>query len=253
MAALTGRQVLVTGGGSGIGRAACVLLAAEGAVVWVTDIQAGAAQDTAQHIVQAGGQASAHTLDVTQPEAIASCFAQVQQAGQGLHALVNSAGIGAPFAPTHQVALADWQRVLAVNLTGTWLCMQQALSIMLQQKSGCIVNVASVAGLAAFAYQSAYASSKHAVVGLTRSAAAEYAKHGIRINALCPGFTDTPLVRSGQAQNPNFTPEKLAAGVPMGRLATPAEIAQAVLWLTSDASSYMTGQCLALDGGILSR
>jgi NAD(P)-dependent dehydrogenase (short-subunit alcohol dehydrogenase family) len=150
--------------------------------------------------------------------------------------------------PTDQRDEAMWDQIISINLKGVWLCMKYELPPMLAQSQGSIVNVASAAGLIGFRYASAYAASKHGVVGLTRSAALEYATKGIRVNAVCPGFTETPMVANMQETNPKMTEATIKA-IPMRRLGTPDEIAQAILWLCSDDSSFVTGHALAIDGG----
>jgi len=158
---------------------------------------------------------------------------------------VNNAGVGGVMAPTDQQSEAAWDSIMDVNLKGVWLCMKYEIRAMLEQGGGAIVNVASAAGLVGFRYAAPYAASKHGVVGLTRSAALEYARKGIRVNAVCPGFTETPMV-AGLGET---MVEATVKAIPMRRLGTPEEIAQAIVWLCSEGASFVTGHALAVDGG----
>jgi NAD(P)-dependent dehydrogenase (short-subunit alcohol dehydrogenase family) len=165
-----------------------------------------------------------------------------------LDCAVNNAGVGGDMTPTDLREEATWDMVLGINLKGVWLSMKYELAPMLEQSYGSIVNVSSAAGLVGFRYASAYSASKHGVIGLTRSAALEYARKNIRVNAVCPGFTETPLVAELNSNNPKMVEATINA-IPMRRLGTPQEIAQAILWLCSDDSSFVTGHAMAVDGG----
>jgi len=249
---MTGKTALVTGGGSGIGRAAARAFAREGARVAVADVDENGGLQTARLIQEAGGQALFIRTDVSQAAQVEVLVRQTVDACGRLDWAFNNAGISGTGASTAECAEEDWDRLMAVNLKGVWLCMKYELRQMLKQGSGAIVNNASVWGLAGLENAIAYAASKHGVVGLTRVAALECARSGIRVNAVCPGFTHTPLIDRVMADRPRFH-EKVAALQPMGRLATPEEVAEAVVWLCSDAASFVTGHALSADGGLLAR
>ena len=245
-----GRVALVTGGASGIGRAAALALAAGGAQLVVADVCAAAMAATVRQVCQGGGEAIAVHADVRRADHVAAMVEAAVRGFGGLDLAVNAAGVGGVDARTAEYPEDDWQRTLDVNLTGVWHCLRFEIPAMLARGGGVIVNVASVAGLTGFPRHAAYAASKHGVVGLTRTAALEYARRGVRINALCPGFTDTPMVErmtGGDAA----AAAQLADRVPLGRLGTPEEIAAAVCYLCSDATAFMVGHALVLDGGIV--
>jgi NAD(P)-dependent dehydrogenase (short-subunit alcohol dehydrogenase family) len=194
MAKFENKVVLVTGGGSGIGRATALLFARQGAGVVVADIDEPAAESVAEEIRGAGGEALALRVDVSSADDVERMVFRAVERFGGVDISIYSAGTGGMDAPTAEHTEDVWRSVLDVNLTGVWLCMKQVIPAMLQRGGGAIVNVASVAGLVGFPKHAAYAASKHGVVGLTRTAALEYGRHGIRINAVCPGFTRTPMV-----------------------------------------------------------
>ncbi len=246
---LKNKVVAITGAGSGIGAATASLFAKHGAKVFVSDINEANAQNTVKSITESGGQARAAKLDVTQFEEVAAHIEQiVEQAGQ-IDVLVNNAGIGGK----HQLKTAehthdDWHNVIAVNQTGVFYCMQAALKQMMKQGHGNIVNVASLAGLVASGNNLSYSASKFAVVGMTKSAALEYGRKNIRINAVCPGYTHSALLDQLLAAAPDMS-EKLKRFIPMGRFGEANEIAEAICWLASDQSKFVTGQTITLDGG----
>jgi len=249
MTELAGKVALVTGAGAGIGRASALALARAGADLCVSDIDGDGAQETARRITEAGGKAISLTCDVTEAEDVGDMVAAAVEAYGRLDAAVNNAGIAGSFEDRlHEADEAMFERVLAVNLRGVWHCMKAELAVMLEG-GGSIVNVASVAGLIGAPKAAAYTASKHAVIGLTRSAALEYAKLGIRVNAVCPAYTDTDMVRLAVAGNPLMA-HIMERAIPMGRLGQPREIADAVVWLCSEASSFVTGHPLVLDGGL---
>jgi NAD(P)-dependent dehydrogenase (short-subunit alcohol dehydrogenase family) len=250
MAMFQNKVVLVTGGGSGIGRATALLFAQQGAGVVVTDIDEPAAESVAEEIRGAGGEALALRVDVSNSEDVGRMVARALERFGGVDISIHSAGTGGMDAPTAEHTEDVWRRVLDVNLTGTWLCMKHVIPAMLQRGGGAIVNVASVAGLIGFPKHAAYAASKHGVVGLTRTAALEYGRHGIRINAVCPGFTRTPMVTDQMLGGSAEAEQQLAARVPLGRLAAPEEIAAAIIYACSDGAGFMIGHTLVLDGGI---
>ena len=251
MTAMTEKVALVTGAASGIGRASALALAQAGASVCVSDINGAGAEDTARQIIDAGGEAFAISCDVTQPGDIARMLRATVEAYGRLDAAVNNAGIAGHFhLRLHEADDDMFARVIDVNLRGVWHCLKAELNVMFDQGSGSIVNIASVAGLIGAPKAAAYTASKHAVLGLTKSAAVEYAKSGIRVNAVCPAFTDTAMVQSAIAINPAMA-SIMERAIPMGRLGNADEIAAAVLWLCCDASSFVTGHGLVLDGGLV--
>ena len=251
MAQMEGKAALVTGAASGIGRASALALAREGAAVCVSDINTEGAAETARLIRDVGGQALALTCDVTDREQVQGMVAATITAFGRLDAAVNNAGISGHFNQRlHEADDEIFERVIDVNLRGVWHCMKAELPPMLAQGSGAIVNMASVAGLIGAPKAADYSASKHAVVGITKSAALDYAKSGIRVNAVCPAYTDTAMVKGAIAGNPVMA-TIMTRAIPMGRLGRAEEVAEAVVWLCSDASSFVTGHSLALDGGLV--
>jgi NAD(P)-dependent dehydrogenase (short-subunit alcohol dehydrogenase family) len=245
---LDNRVALVTGGASGIGRATALALAVEGAKVVVSDVNTTDGEATAHSLTEAGHEALFIPCDVTRAIQVESLVRRTISTFGRLDYAVNNAGVGGDMTPTDLREEATWDMVMNVNLKGVWLSMKYELAPMLEQAYGSIVNVSSAAGLVGFRHASAYSASKHGVVGLTRSAALEYARKNIRVNAVCPGFTETPMVAEMQASNPKMV-EATINTIPMRRLGTPEEIAQAILWLCSDDSSFVTGHAMAVDGG----
>jgi NAD(P)-dependent dehydrogenase (short-subunit alcohol dehydrogenase family) len=243
-----GTVALVTGGASGIGAATVELLARQGARVVIADLQQEAADALAARLSSEGATVRAVPCDVRDEAAVEAAVRTTVAHFGRLDIALNAAGIGGQELRTAEYAEADWVRVLDVNLTGVWRCLRHQIPAMLSGGGGVIVNVASVAGLIGFPRHPAYAASKHGVVGLTRTAALEYGKKGVRINALCPGFTHTPMVQG--MLDAGMPEAELAARVPVGRLAQASEIAATALWLCSPASSYLHGHALAADGGI---
>ena len=246
------KVALVTGGGSGIGRASALTFAREGAKVVVSDVVVEAGEETVQLIKNADGEAVFIKADVAQASAVEALIAKTVEAYGRLDCAHNNAGIEGNSAKVADYDEADWDRVIAINLTGVWLCMKYEIPQMLQQGSGAIVNTSSVAGLLGFRTGSAYVASKHGVLGLTKTAALEYAKSGIRVNAVCPGAVDTPMMGRITDHRPHRA-AKMAAGEPVGRMGTPQEIAEAVVWLCSDAASFVTGHPMTVDGGIVAQ
>lgn len=247
-----GKSVLVTGGASGIGRATCVAFAAGGANVVVADWDEKGGKATVRQIRTAGGEAFFIRTDVADGGAVESLVKKTVKRHGRLDCAFNNAGIGGKLGLMADYDEADWHRVIAVNLTGVWLCMKHELQQMLKQGGGAIVNTASIAGLVGLTHVPAYCAAKHGVVGLTRAAALENAKRNIRVNAVCPGGVRTPMLEEAAAGKPQFL-DAMAAQEPVGRLAEPEEIASAVLWLCSDAASFVTGHALAVDGGWVAR
>jgi NAD(P)-dependent dehydrogenase (short-subunit alcohol dehydrogenase family) len=245
-----GKVALVTGGGGGIGRATAEAFAREGARVVVADRDESSGAETVRRIQEAGGEARFVPVDVTAPAAVDALIAATVAAYGRLDFAHNNAGILGPDVRTADYPEDTWRQVLDINLTGVWLCMRAEIRQMLTQGGGVIVNTASNAGLAGFAGHAAYSASKHGVIGLTKSAAREYARKGIRVNAVCPGFTQTPMLDRSAVDNPERV-ARLTAAVPMNRLGTPEEVAGAVVWLCSTSAGYVTGTSIVLDGGLM--
>jgi NAD(P)-dependent dehydrogenase (short-subunit alcohol dehydrogenase family) len=244
-----GKSVLVTGGGSGIGRAAALSFAAEGARVAVSDVDATGGEQTVSLIAQAGGEAIFIRADISQSAQVQAMIDTVVSRFGRLDCAFNNAGIEIEHQPLAESDEATFDRIMSVNVKGVWLCMKHEIAQMLKQGGGSIVNTASVAGLVGAPTQSIYAGSKHAVVGMTKSAAAEYGRAGIRINAVCPGVIRTPMMDRAIEREPRR--QKMIDKIhPIGRLGEAQEIANAALWLLSDSASFVTGHQLAVDGGL---
>ena len=248
---LEGKSALVTGGASGIGRATALAFAREGARVAVADIMQDAAQRTVAEIEAMGGQALAIGCDVTDDDAVKAMIAATVDAFGSLDCAFNNAGI-APYQVNAggqkiaDVAPEAWRRLIDVNLTGVWLCLRHEVAEMRAQGSGgVIINTASILGLVGTATSSAYVAAKHGVVGLTKVAAADHAEDNIRVNAVCPGYIETPMTEETMRRRG----ERIMARVPMARMGTAGEIAEAVVWLCSPKASFVTGVSWAVDGG----
>ncbi len=250
------KVALVTGGSSGIGHETALAFTRSGATVVLADINETEGEKTVQLLQKAAaeaglaGEAMFVKTDVTQADEVAALVAQTVDVYGQLDFALNNAGIDGAAAKTADYPDDIWHQVMNINVNGVWYGMKYEIPQMLAQGGGAIVNLASVAGLVGFVRHAAYSASKHAVVGLTKTAALEYVRQGIRINAVCPGFTDTPMVQNIIAQNPQQE-ERLVAGVPARRLGKPEEIAAAVLYLCSEEAGFITGHTLTLDGGIL--
>lgn len=245
---LEGRVALVTGAASGIGRAAARALAREGARLGLADLDATGGEVLAQEIRAAGGQARFVPTDVSRAEEVRRLVEAVVGSYGGLDCAFNNAGIEGRLAPLAELSLEDFDRVMDVNLRGVFLCLREEIPHLVARGGGAIVNTASVAGLVGAGGFGAYVASKHAVVGLTRCVALDYAASGIRANAICPGVIQTSMLDRIGVQVPGAT-EALAATIPLGRLGTAEEIGRAVAWLCSDEASYVTGVPFPVDGG----
>jgi NAD(P)-dependent dehydrogenase (short-subunit alcohol dehydrogenase family) len=241
-----GSVAVITGGGSGIGQATAHLFAARGARVVVADINGDAAMQTAADLHDAEGV----QVDVTDRAAAAAMVARAIERYGRLDYAVNCAGVSSAYARTPDLAIEDWDRTLAVNLTGVFLCMRAEIPSILASGGGAIVNVASAAGMMGVPGMSAYSASKHGVIGLTKSAALEFARKSLRINAVLPGTVRTPMIETFAGHDEGVL-DGMGKMQPIGRMAAPGEIAEAIVWLCSDAASFVTGHAMAVDGGAL--
>lgn len=247
----TGKVALITGAASGLGRATALLFAEHGAKVIVSDITIDGGHETVKMIQDKGGEATFIECNVANEESVNNLIYKTVETYGRLDYGINNAGIGGIWTATHKYPTDNFEKVMAINTTGVFMCMRAELDVMTKQGSGAIVNVSSVAGLSGFPNNVAYAASKHAVVGMTKSAGLEYAKKGIRVNAVCPVFTITPLVTGMFDVIGDDMKDKLEASIPMKRFGRPEEIAEAIVWLCSDASSFITGHALPIDGGMV--
>lgn len=246
-ALFNGEVALVTGAGSGIGRATAIAFAREGARVMVADISADSAQETADLILKSGGVAVARRCDVEHEVDVASLVEQTVRHFGGLDCAFNNAGINIEFGGDWDVDQFD--RTLAVNCRGIFLCMKYEIAHMLANDGGAIVNTSSINGLVGNAAQPGYVTSKHAVIGATRQAALQYGRRGIRVNAVCPGTILTAMNSKPVLGGPDAARARAEKNNPIGRIGEPAEVAEAVIWLASKRASFVTGHALAVDGG----
>jgi NAD(P)-dependent dehydrogenase (short-subunit alcohol dehydrogenase family) len=244
-----GRLAFITGAGSGIGAATARLLADRGAHVVLADIDARAADAIAADIEGRGGRAFGVAVDVADPQSIERAITTATHGHGGLDLAVNAAGIAGSLTPCSDYDVGEWQRVIGINLTGLFLCMRLEIAQMLRRGGGTLVNVSSIMGRQALPGTSAYAASKHGVEGLTKAAALDYATQGIRINAVAPGYVDTPMISGRKAT----THERIVGMHPVGRLAQAAEIARMIAFLLSPQASFITGSIHLADGGYSAR
>jgi len=247
------KTALVTGGGLGIGRATATAFALEGANIVIADVLNNQSQETVEIIQSSGGEAMSIECDVSKPADVINAINTAVEKFGRLDFACNNAGIGGITAPTGDYPEEDWQRVININLTGVWLCMKYEIQAMLKQGSGSIVNMASILGQVGFANSPAYVAAKHGVLGLTKTAALEYATKGIRVNAVCPGFIYTSMLEKSGIKEGTQMYDMISGMHPQKRLGNAEEVADAVVWLCSSQSSFVTGTALAVDGGYLAQ
>ncbi len=246
---LENKITLVTGGSTGIGRATALILAREGATVVIADLQDEEGANTVSQITAAGGTAEYHHVDVANYDAVSALMQHIERSHGGLDGAFNNAGIEGPTAKVLEYSVEQWERVQRVNLTGVFICIKCEVELMLKrERPASIVSTASAAGLIGIPGASSYNASKHGVVGLTKTVALEYAARNIRVNAVCPGFIETPMLNRVTEASVKIR-EQMIRTVPMKRVAQPSEIGEAVAWLLSPRSSYVTGVALPVDGG----
>lgn len=250
---MQGKVAFVTGGASGIGRATAIAFAQKGAHVVITDVSDKNGQAVVQEIQDRNGHALFIHLDVTKPEEVEQAVQMAVKEYGRLDYGVNNAGIGGGSAPVGDHKVEDWNAVIAVNLTGVFLCMKYELQQMEKQGSGVVVNMASILGQVGFANSVGYVAAKHGVIGMTETAAIDYATKGIRVNAVCPGFIETPMLSGAGMTRGTDLYNAIASLHPMKRLGVAEEIASTVVWLCSDEASFVTGESIRVDGGYVAQ
>jgi NAD(P)-dependent dehydrogenase (short-subunit alcohol dehydrogenase family) len=243
-----GKVAFVTGGGTGIGRAAALAFAREGANVVVADVSEEGNQETARMIEDAGTQALALRCDVARAEEVKAALDKTADAFGRLDFAFNNAGVEQPIRQAADIAEEEWNRIINIDLRGVFLCMKYEIPLMLKQGAGVIVNTSSGAGVKGIAGQAAYCAAKFGLIGLTKAAALDYAKSNVRINAVCPGIIQTPMMDRFSGGTPEGR-ARVIAQEPVGRMGKPEEIAAAVVWLCSDAAAFVVGHAMVIDGG----
>lgn len=242
---------MVTGASSGIGRATALAFAREGAKIIVADLDEEGGQETIDKVKKGGSEAIFVKTDVSQATEVEALIRKAVKTYGQLNCAVNNAGTASEWGFLHEASEETWDHVININLKGVWLCMKYEIPQMLKQGGGTIINISSIMGVAGHINKPIYATSKHGVIGLTKSAALQYAKSGIRVNAVCPGWIRTPLTES--RLNDPESRERMIATVPLGRVGVPEEVAEAIIWLCSDAASYVTGHTMMVDGGYIAQ
>ena len=244
-----GKAVFVSGAAGGIGRSVALAFAREGARLAITDVNEKELNATAQTARNCGAEVITEVFDITKDAAVAAFIKRTVDKFGRLDCAVNNAGIRSEVLPLADFSEEAFDQVIAINLKSVWLCMKHEIHAMLKSGGGCIVNVASGAGIVTVPNNGSYVASKHGVVGLTKAGGIDYARQGIRINALCPGYTRTPMALGSIEDAEGLTLDGVAAALPMGRICEPEEQANAVLFLCSDRASYLIGHALVVDGG----
>ena len=248
---LEGKSALVTGGASGIGRAAAIAFAREGARVAVSDVNSQGGEETVRIIEDSGGEALWAPADVSDSSQVRALVRQTVSAYGRLDCAFNNAGITVTRrTPMVDLTEEEWDRLMGINLKGVWLCLKYEIPEMIRTGGGAIVNTSSTAGLVGSIGLASYVASKHGVAGLSKAAALEHSRDGVRVNAVCPGPIRTPLTEGVMAANEGAE-ERYTSRAPMGRMGTPEEVAEAVIWLCSDAASFVTGHTMTVDGGVV--
>jgi NAD(P)-dependent dehydrogenase (short-subunit alcohol dehydrogenase family) len=248
---MTGKVVLVTGGSSGIGRATCVRFAQEGAVVVLAARRVAEGEQTAQLVRKTGGEALFVRTDVAQPADVQALVTTCLERYGRLDYACNNAGIEGTIVPLVEASEAQWDTIMGINLKGTWLCMKAEIPPMREQGGGAIVNVASVAGMIGFPGLGPYVATKHGMIGLSKTAAMEHAQDHIRVNVVCPGLIDTAMADRFTGGPQTDVEQFIMSLKPMRRRGTSAEVAETIVWLCSDAASYVTGHSMVVDGGLM--
>lgn len=243
-----GKVAFVTGAGSGIGRATALAFAREGAAVALADVSEEGNRETARLIDEQGGRALVVTCDVRLSEDVKAALDRTVEAFGRLDYACNNAGVDQMGVSTAECTEEDWDRVVGTDLRGVFLCLKHELALMIQRGGGAIVNIASGAGIMGFPGQPAYVAAKHAVIGLTKAAALDHIGQNVRVNVVCPGITDTPMMKGITGGTPEGEASMIAEE-PIGRMGRPEEIAAAVIWLCSDAASFVVGHAMVVDGG----
>ncbi len=249
---MEGKVAIITGAASGIGRATAQIYAREGARVIIADVNEKGGEETLSMINKQGHQGLFVKADMTVETDVKTLIDRAMTAHGRLDAAFNNAGIEGKQASSADMPASEFDKIIAVNLKGVYLCMKYQIPAMLKGGGGAIVNTASVAGLVGFPGLGAYVASKHGVIGLTKTAALEYAKAGIRVNCVCPGLIDTPMVGRLGGSDPALV-AGLVAAEPVGRLGKPTEIGEAAVWLCSDHASFVTGHSMVVDGGLVAQ
>ena len=252
MSDVNGKTALVTGAGSGIGRAAALALANGGANVVVADVDIDGGRETVALIEAAGGRATFAHADVSRAADVEALVNAAVETYGGLDCAFNNAGIQGDLSPTAECTEENWDAITGINLKGVWLCMKYEIQQMLKQGRGAIVNNASNFGIVGSNGMPAYSAAKHGVIGLTKTAAIEYAGRGVRVNVVCPGPVQTPLVDKIVVRQPEIV-DAIVAQQPIGRMGNPDEVARAVVWLCSDEASFVVGSVLSVDGGYVAQ
>ncbi|MFC7140133.1 glucose 1-dehydrogenase [Halosimplex aquaticum] len=253
MTQFDGDTAIVTGASTGIGESTAKRFAEDGASVVVADVNVDGGEGTVADIEDAGGAATFVETDVSDPDDVAAMVETAVDTYGGLDVAFNNAGIEGESRPTADQSIENWDRVVGVDLRGVFLCLRAEIPAMLEDGGGAIVNTSSVAGQVGFPQISPYVASKFGVIGLTKNAALEYSGEDIRVNAVCPGVIDTPMVRRSTSGDGDSVVDRAVAATPMGRLGHPDEVADAVVWLCSEDASYVTGETLTVDGGFTSQ